>query len=89
MKASGSPFSIEVSRISPQIQARPYAIFLLRDDAVVFGLVDDVGLHPDREIAGRRAAFHCAPLIVLCRIAGRDANVDARAAYGFAHRQCR
>ena len=67
----------------PAEQARPRAVFLLRDDAVVLALVDDVGLHPDGEIAGGRAALHRAPLVVLAGIAGRDADVDARPADRF------
>jgi len=62
----------------PAIEAGPHAIFFLRGDAVVLRLVDDVGLHPDGEIAGGGAALHGAPLIVLGRIAGRNPDVDAR-----------
>ena len=80
MKASGSPFSIEVSRIRPQKSPGRTQYFSCVTHAVVFGLIDDVGLHADREIAGGRAALHGAPLVVLGRIAGRDADVDARPA---------
>ena len=64
----------------PAIEPRPQAIFLLRDDAIVFGLVDDVGFHPDREISRGRASLHRAPLVVPGRIPGRNADVDARPA---------
>src|SRR5215510_10959193 len=71
----------------PAVETGPHAVFFLRHYAVVLRLVDDVRLHADREIAAGRAALHGAPLVVLGRIAGRDADVDARPTDGILPRQ--
>jgi len=65
------------------VASRTLAIFLLRANALVLALVDDVGFHADGEVAAGRAAFHRAPLVELLRVAGRDTDVDARAAHRF------
>jgi hypothetical protein len=69
------------------IKAGATAIFLLRHCAVVFGFVDHVGLHADREITRGRSALHRPPLVVFTRIAGRDADVDTRSAHGLTRGQ--
>src|ERR1044071_3540638 len=66
------------------VKSWPHAVLLLRDHAFVFGFVDDVGLHANREIAGGRSSLHGAPLIVARRIAGRNSDIDAWPANRFA-----
>ena len=63
------------------VKPRPHAILFLRDDTVVFRFVDDVGLHANGEVAGGRSTLHRAPLVIARRIAGGNANVDARPAH--------
>ncbi len=62
------------------VKAGPHTVLFLRDDALVFFFVDDVGLHADREVAGGRSSLHGAPLVVPGRIAGGNTDVDARPA---------
>ncbi len=66
-----------------------HAILLLRDDPVAFALVHDVGFHADGEVARGRSALHRSPLVGLSSVAGGNADVDARAADRFAHREPR
>ena len=66
------------------IAAWARAVLLLRANAFILALVDDVGFHPDGEVAAGGAPFHRSPLVELPGVARRDADVDARAADGLA-----
>ena len=68
------------------VQARPCAVLLLRGDALVFRLVDDIRLHSNREIPGRRSAFHAAELVAARCVAGWDSNIYSWPANGLAGR---
>ena len=77
----------QVEQDEAAVEPGPGAVLFLGDRAAVLRLMDHVGFHPDGEIAGGRASLHGAPLIILRRVAGWNADVDARPADRLARRQ--